>query len=133
MLNTILIDDEKNSLDSLRIEIERHCPELNVLAACKGARAGVEAIRQHHPDLIFLDIDMPVMNGFQLLEEVRDISFDVIFATAYDEYAVRAIKGQCHGLSAQTCGCPGARRSRSRRWLHKHAQRSTLRPNWKFC
>lgn len=92
MLNTILIDDEKHSLESLSIEISRHCPEINIIEICKGARSGLRAIREHNPDLIFLDIDMPVMNGFELLEEVRDATFDVIFATAYDEYAVRAIK-----------------------------------------
>lgn len=92
MLNTLLIDDEKHSLESLEIEIKRHCPELNVLELCKGARSGIAAIHKHKPDLVFLDIDMPVMNGFELLKEVRGEQFDVIFATAYDEYAVRAIK-----------------------------------------
>ena len=92
MIRTLLIDDEKHSLESLKIEIESYCPELEILALCKGAKAGIEGIRAHDPDLIFLDIDMPGMDGFALLEAVRDISFDVIFATAYDEYAVRAIK-----------------------------------------
>jgi len=92
MLNTLLIDDEKHSLESLEIEISRNCPELNIIELCKGPRAGITAIRKHKPDLIFLDIDMPIMNGFDMLNEVKDESFDVIFATAYDEYAVRAIK-----------------------------------------
>jgi two-component system LytT family response regulator len=91
-LTTILIDDERHSLDSLDIMIKKHCPALNVLELCRGAKAGIEAIRTHKPDFVFLDIDMPIMNGFELLNEVRDIPFDVIFATAYDEYAVRAVK-----------------------------------------
>ena len=92
MIRTILIDDERHSLDSLEIEIAEHCPQLEVVATCKGAKEGIQAIRAHNPELVFLDIDMPVMNGFQLLERVRDQSFDLIFATAYDEYAVRAIR-----------------------------------------
>jgi len=92
MLRTILIDDESHSLESLEFGLRKHCPEIDIIAKSKGAQMGVDAIRSHKPDLVFLDIDMPVMNGFELLEEVREIPFDVIFATAYDEYAVRAIK-----------------------------------------
>ena len=91
-LRTVLIDDETHSLESLQIEIENNCPELAVLELCRGAEHGIQAIRRHEPDLVFLDIDMPKMNGFEMLEHVADCSFDVIFATAYDEYAVRAIK-----------------------------------------
>ena len=91
-LTTVLIDDERHSLESLEILVNKHCPDLNILSSCKGALAGIDAIRTHKPNLVFLDIDMPVMNGFELLNEVRNIPFDVIFATAYDEYAVRAVK-----------------------------------------
>lgn len=91
-IRTLLIDDETHSLDSLQIEIAQHCPELEILELCKGAKAGIEAVRKHDPDLIFLDIDMPAMNGFEMLEHLQGGKFEVIFATAYDEYAVRAIK-----------------------------------------
>ena len=92
MLNAILIDDELLSLESLEIEITQNCPDVAIIDRCKGAKAGISSIEKLKPDLIFLDIDMPVMNGFELLEEVKHIPFDVIFTTAYDEYAVRAIK-----------------------------------------
>lgn len=92
MLRSVLIDDEKHSLVSLEMELQKYCPQVEVVATCKGAKAGVEGILEHTPDLVFLDIDMPGKNGFQLLEEVRHIPFDVIFTTAYDEYAIRAFK-----------------------------------------
>lgn len=92
MLKTILIDDEINSLESLEIELHKHCPEVEVVAKYKQAAAGIKGIRTIQPDLIFLDIEMPGMSGFELLKEVRDIPFEVIFVTAYDEYAIQAFK-----------------------------------------
>jgi two-component system LytT family response regulator len=92
MLKTILIDDEINSLESLEIELTRFCPEVEVIAAYKTAKAGLEGIRHHDPDLVFLDIEMPGMSGFELLREVTDMRFEVIFVTAYDEYAIKAFK-----------------------------------------
>ena len=91
-IRAILIDDEAHSLDSLEIELGMHCPEVEVVEKCKGAQAGIQSIYNKNPDLIFLDIEMPGMNGFQLLEEVRQQDFEVIFTTAYDEYAIKAIK-----------------------------------------
>lgn len=92
MIRALLIDDEKHSLESLQIELGQHCPEVEVVDACKGSKAGLQGILTHKPDLIFLDIEMPGMNGFELLDKVRDIPIDVIFTTAYDEYAIKAIK-----------------------------------------
>lgn len=92
MIRALLIDDEKHSLESLQIELQQHCPQVEVVQACKGAQAGLTGIRTHRPDLIFLDIEMPGMNGFELLDHVREIPLEVIFTTAYDEYAIRAIK-----------------------------------------
>ena len=74
MLRSVLIDDEKHSLVSLEMELQTHCPQVEVVATCKGAKAGVEGILEHTPDLVFLDIDMPWKNGFQLLEEVAEYS-----------------------------------------------------------
>ena len=91
-LRTLLIDDEIHSLESLEMEVKEHCPGLEVIGLCQGAKQGLEAIEKHNPDLVFLDIDMPDMNGFEMLEHVQNRNFDLIFATAYDEYAVRAIK-----------------------------------------
>ncbi len=91
-MRTILIDDELDSLESLQAELKIYCPELEVTAACNSAREGLEAIRTQAPELVFLDIEMPYMNGFELLESLDEIDFDVIFVTAYDEFAVRAFE-----------------------------------------
>ena len=91
-INALLIDDEKHSLDSLQIELSMHCPQVEVLEKCKGAKAGLHGIRSLKPDLIFLDIEMPGMNGFELLKQLDDIDFEIIFTTAYDEFAIQAFK-----------------------------------------
>jgi two-component system, LytTR family, response regulator len=92
MYKTVLIDDETNSVELLEWQIARYCPSLKIVAQCKSARSGIEAIHQHRPDLVFLDIQMPEMNGFELLEQLNPIQFDVIFTTAHDEFAIKAFK-----------------------------------------
>lgn len=92
MLRAILIDDEKSSLQSLQYELSEYCPEVEVVAQCKTPEQGLESIGTHKPDLLFLDIEMPGMNGFQLLQRCDKINFDVIFVTAYDQFAVRAFE-----------------------------------------
>jgi len=94
-LRTVLIDDERASLFSLQKKLETHCQDVEVLAACNSAKEGIKAINKHKPDFIFLDIEMPWMNGFELLDCLGDeIDFEVIFVTAYDKYAVQAFKVQ---------------------------------------
>ncbi|MDX1406572.1 MAG: LytTR family DNA-binding domain-containing protein [Saprospiraceae bacterium] len=92
MIRTILIDDERNSLETLRMELELNCPDVEVIETCLGPEAGRKAIARHKPDLVFLDIQMPAMNGFELLKSLDDVSFDVIFVTAFDTYSMQAIK-----------------------------------------
>lgn len=92
MLNAILVDDEESSLSSLREKILRHCPQVNIIAACGSAQTAVEKIDALQPDLIFLDIEMPVMNGFLMLQQLQFKGFELIFTTAYGHYAIRAIR-----------------------------------------
>jgi two-component system LytT family response regulator len=92
MLTTILIDDEKNSLEALQMEIQLNCPSIDVVATCRGSEQGLKAIQQYKPDLVFLDIQMPEMNGFEMLQTLPEVDFDVIFVTAYDTYPMQAIK-----------------------------------------
>lgn len=92
MLNTILIDDEPNALEVLKIQIERFCPEIRILKSCKSGQEGIEAILELKPDLVFLDIEMPFKNGFDVLNETVNIDYDVIFTTAYDHFAIKAFK-----------------------------------------
>ena len=90
MLRTIIIDDEYSCVESLAIEAAAYCPEVRIIAKCDSAEKGLEAIRAQSPDLVFLDIEMPFMNAFELLEQCHPIEFDVIFVTAYDQYAIKA-------------------------------------------
>lgn len=88
----LIIDDEKRAVNILRILIEQHIPEIDRVETAIGSLAGIEKIRAHHPDLIFLDVEMPEMTGFELLEELEGKDLNVIFTTAYDHYAIRAIR-----------------------------------------
>lgn len=92
MTSVIIIDDEKFCIEVLEELIKEYCPMLNVVATCQGGEEGIKAITSHQPDLIFLDIEMPRMSGFDMLERLLPFRFDVIFTTAYDNYAVRAFK-----------------------------------------
>jgi two-component system LytT family response regulator len=92
MLTAILIDDEESNVSSLKEKINRHCRELNIIALCYNAADGIEAINSLQPDIVFLDIEMPVMNGFLLLQNVTFKKFELIFTTAYDHYAIKAIR-----------------------------------------
>lgn len=92
MIKTILIDDEVHCLDTLNMLLNDYCPEVQLIEKCKSGKKALEAIEKIKPDLVFLDIEMPVMNGFELLEQFNPIPFSVIFTTSYDQYAIRAIR-----------------------------------------
>ena len=92
MIRAILIDDESNSLEMMEWLLKTYCPQVQVEAMCNSAAKGIEAINKFRPDVIFLDIEMPHMNGFDMLEEFDKLSFDVVFCTAYDQFAIRAFK-----------------------------------------
>lgn len=92
MITAILIDDEKNSRESLRKKIETHCAGVQVVAECASGAEGLAAIQQYHPALVFLDIEMPQMNGFTMLQQLPEKNFSLIFTTAYNQYAINAIR-----------------------------------------
>lgn len=92
MLKAILIDDEIDSLESLEAEINAYCENVEVMCLCSTPVDGLKAITELQPDVVFLDIEMPGMNGFEMLRKLDKISFDVIFVTAYDEFAVHAFE-----------------------------------------
>ncbi len=92
MIKAILVDDEVHGLDTLSILLADYCPDVQVLEKCSSAKKALEAIEKTKPDLVFLDIEMPVMNGFELLEQFKEIPFSVIFTTSYDQYAIKAIR-----------------------------------------
>jgi two-component system LytT family response regulator len=92
MIRCVLIDDESNSLEMMEWLLKTYCPQVKIEAMCNAASKGIEAINQYKPDLVFLDIEMPHMNGFDMLEQFDKLFFDVVFCTAYDQFAIRAFK-----------------------------------------
>ena len=92
MIKAIIIDDEVHCIDTLSILLADYCPEVEVVDKCMSAKKGMEAIKKLNPELVFLDIEMPVMNGFEFLEQFTEIPFSVIFTTSYDQYAIKAIR-----------------------------------------
>lgn len=92
MLKVLLIDDEERASDSLRLMIEKMIPEITQVRACNDARVAAEIIHQYQPALVFLDIQMPHLNGFELLEQLPNKNFKIIFTTAFNEYAIEAIR-----------------------------------------
>jgi two-component system, LytTR family, response regulator len=91
-LRTLLIDDEKNNLDNLEQLLIVNCPGVEIVGTAMNAVDGKTAVLQHQPDLLFLDIQMPDKSGFDLLRDLAAYDFEVIFVTAYDQYAIQAIK-----------------------------------------
>lgn len=89
----IIIDDEDAALQTLKKKLELYVPDIEVIHVAISAKEGLQAIHKLKPDLIFLDIEMPWMNGFEMLQCLGDnIDFDVVFVTAYDQYAIKAFK-----------------------------------------
>lgn len=92
MINAVLIDDEKNALELLEWQLQTWCPQVKPMALCASADEGIAAISKYDPQLIFLDIEMPRKNGFEVLQAFDDPGFAVIFTTAYDQFALKAFK-----------------------------------------
>ena len=91
-MRAIIIDDEKHCREGLAILLSKYCPDVELLGQCDGAKAAIKSIAQYQPDIIFLDIEMPGMNGFEMLEYCSGYDFEIIFTTAYNEYAIKAIR-----------------------------------------
>jgi two-component system LytT family response regulator len=92
MLRAIIVDDEAPCIETLEWDLKEYCPEVDVLATCRSGEEGLKAIEEWRPEILFLDIEMPGMNGFEMLKKVSSPQFAVIFTTAYDQYAIKAIK-----------------------------------------
>ncbi len=91
-LRTIIIDDEPDSVKLLQIQLERNCPNVNIVSSYTNSIKASQEIENLHPDLLFLDIEMPIMNGFEILEKILHLDFSVIFITAYNQYALKAFR-----------------------------------------
>ncbi len=92
MIKALIIEDEQKSREMLAMLVQQNCPNLQLLGSAKNVHEGVEMINSLKPDLIFLDIQMPDGTGFDLLEQVQDKKFEIIFTTATDKHALKAIK-----------------------------------------
>jgi two-component system, LytTR family, response regulator len=92
MIRAIIIEDEPVSRETLTLMLNRHKNDIEIIAACSNPSEGIDCIAQFQPDLIFLDIQMPKMNGFEMLKKISSINFEVIFTTAFDQYAINAIR-----------------------------------------
>ena len=92
MLKVLLIDDEERATDALRLMITKFIPEISQVMVCNDARHAAETIHSYQPSLVFLDIRMPYLTGFDLLNNIPGKKFKVIFTTAYNEYAIKAIR-----------------------------------------
>ena len=91
-MKAIIIDDEAKSRLALKQKLADYCPEVTVAAEADNASDGISLIELHKPQVIFLDIEMPRKNGFDMLQEIKEKNFHIIFTTAYDQYAIKAIK-----------------------------------------
>ncbi len=92
MIRGIIVEDEKHSRETLRGMLDRYCKNVEIVAETDSYRGGLKEIREHHPDVVFLDIQMPDGSGFRMLEELDEIDFEIIFTTAFDQFAIKAIK-----------------------------------------
>jgi len=92
MIKAIIIDDELKSRESLKMILQQNFPQITIIQLADSVKSGFDVINQTHPDLVFLDIEMPFASGFELLEKFNRIDFEIIFVTAYENYAIKAIK-----------------------------------------
>ncbi len=91
-INAIIIDDELSSMQNLQQKLAEFCPTVEVIAMAQKPEEAILLINHHKPDVIFLDIEMPKMSGFRMLEELKEVDFEIIFTTAYNHYAIDAIR-----------------------------------------
>ena len=92
MINALLIDDEPNCCEVLALLLEKHCPEVRVVGSCYSAEDALESLSKYKVELVFLDVIMPHTNGFQFLQQLNTVDFELIFTTSYDQYALQAIR-----------------------------------------
>lgn len=92
MIKTIIIDDEEKSIKTLKNLMQEECPNVEIIATGNSVKSGIEVLKKHQADLVFLDIAMPDGDGFEVLKQIKNKNFDLIFITAFDEYALQAFK-----------------------------------------
>lgn len=91
-IKAVIVDDEPDSVSLLKLQLLEHCPHVEVVGSYTSSVKALQDIEQLNPDLLFLDVEMPVMNGFELLEKVLHLHFSVVFITAYNQFALKAFR-----------------------------------------
>jgi two-component system LytT family response regulator len=91
-LRAIIVEDEPSGMENLRWKLQNNCPEVEIVAECLNGAEAIAAIRRHMPEILFLDIMLGDMTGFEVLDAIRYPTFEVIFTTSFDEFAIQAIK-----------------------------------------
>ncbi|RAI90186.1 LytR/AlgR family response regulator transcription factor [Algoriphagus yeomjeoni] len=92
MINAIIVDDESNAIKNLTWEVEKFCQDVKIIDSFTDPREAVSAINYLKPDCVFLDVEMPEMNGFELLQKLHFRDFELIITSAYDQYAIKAFR-----------------------------------------
>jgi len=93
-LRAIVVDDEANSREILRNYLQKYCPDVQVMGEARSVKEALELVHSSDPDLVFLDVEMPFGNAFDLLDQVPERRFETVFVTAYDHYAKDALNNQ---------------------------------------
>lgn len=91
-IHAIIVDDEKKALESLALKVSKYFPNISITHKFQNPQKAVEEINKNHPDILFIDIEMPILSGFDVLSKIENPNFEIIFVTAYNEYAIDAIK-----------------------------------------
>lgn len=92
MIKALIVDDEQSSIDLLQWLVAQYCPDITTVQTARSVRDAIPALQAFQPDIVFLDIQMPHQSGFDLLTSVDNWNFEVIFTTAYNEFAIQAIR-----------------------------------------
>lgn len=90
-LKAIIVEDEQASRETLANYIGKYCPDVRVMGMADSVKTGLEEIEKHQPEIVFLDVEMPFGNAFDLLEQAGEINFETVFVTAYSHYAMKAL------------------------------------------
>ena len=121
-MKAIIIDDETQAREALTELLKHYCPDVQVIGTANGGEAGLELMRTHRPDLVFLDVEMPDIDGFEVVRRLDRIDFSLVYVTGYDKYAVRAFE-----LSALDYLLKPVEASRLIQAVHKATERGRLR------
>lgn len=92
MITAIIIDDQQQCIDDLSLLLKNYCPEVTLAATAQSGKEGINILKKNKPQLVFLDVEMGDMSGFEMLQQIHETDFHIVFTTAFDKYAIQAIR-----------------------------------------